>query len=109
MPTVPQNYLHYKQSHQQTQNNVNLCVKNAATVTSLHCTNTRCSYAFHFCTVTEQSDVPFAFSVHVNGTVRPDGEKPFQSAHIPSRQPDMQTPPPTPPHHSNKLGQPITN
>jgi hypothetical protein len=70
MPTVPQSYLHYKQLHQQTQNNVNLYAKNAATVTSPHCTNTWRSYAFHFCAVTKQSDVLFAFSVYVNGTVK---------------------------------------
>ena len=82
MPTVPQSYLHYKQSQQQAHNNVNLYVKKAAPVISPHCTNTRHSYTFHFCAVTQQSDVLFAFSVHVNGTIRPDGEKTFQSAHI---------------------------
>jgi hypothetical protein len=48
MPTVPQSYLHYKQSHKQTQNNVNLYVKDAAPVISPHCTNTRHSYVFQF-------------------------------------------------------------
>ena len=92
MPAVPRSHLHYKQSHQQTQNNVNLYVKNAAPVISPQCTNTRHSYAFHFCAVTEQSDVLFAFSVHFNGTITPDGEEIFQSAHIASQQPDMQPP-----------------
>jgi hypothetical protein len=55
-------------------------VKNAAPVISPHCTNTRHSYAIHFCAVTEQSDVLFAFTVHVNGTIRHEGEKTFQSA-----------------------------
>ena len=94
MSTVPQSYVHYKQSHQQTQNNVNLYVKNAAPVIFPHCTNTWHSYTFHFCAVTEQSDALFTISVHFNGTIRPDREKIFQSAHIPSQQPDMQPPPP---------------